>query len=213
MGKVRVAGFAVSIDGFGAGPDQSLEDPLGKRGGELHNWFYPTRTFRSMVGQDGGTEGTDDRVARATTEGFGAVILGRNMFGPIRGEWPDEAWKGWWGDNPPFHAPTFVLTHHARAPIVMEGGTSFHFVTDGIEAALARAKAAAGDLDVKISGGASTIRQYLLAGAIDEVRLALSPVVLGRGESLFAGIDLPGLGYRVTEVVQTELATHLALTR
>jgi len=213
MGKVRVAGFSVSIDGFGAGPDQSLEDPLGKRGGELHNWFYPTRTFRSMVGQDGGTEGTDDRVARATTEGFGAVILGRNMFGPIRGEWPDEAWKGWWGDNPPFHAPTFVLTHHARAPIVMEGGTSFHFVTDGIEAALARAKAAAGDLDVKISGGASTIRQYLLAGAIDEVRLALSPVVLGRGESLFAGIDLPGLGYRVTEVVQTELATHLALTR
>ena len=213
MGKVRVAGFAVSIDGFGAGPDQSLEDPLGKRGGELHNWFYPTRTFRSMVGQDGGTEGTDDRVARATTEGFGAVILGRNMFGPVRGEWPDEAWKGWWGDNPPFHAPTFVLTHHARAPIVMEGGTSFHFVTDGIEAALARAKAAAGDLDVKISGGASTIRQYLLAGAIDEVRLALSPVVLGRGESLFAGIDLPGLGYRVTEVVQTELATHLALTR
>jgi len=213
MGKVRVAGFAVSIDGFGAGPDQSLEDPLGKRGGELHNWFYPTRTFRSMVGQDGGTEGTDDRVARATTEGFGAVILGRNMFGPVRGEWPDEAWKGWWGDNPPFHAPTFVLTHHARAPIVMEGGTSFHFVTDGIEAALARAKAAAGDLDVKISGGASTIRQYLLAGAIDEVRLALSPVVLGRGESLFAGIDLPSLGYRVTEVVQTELATHLALTR
>ena len=213
MGKVRVAGFSVSIDGFGAGPDQSLEDPLGKRGGELHNWFYPTRTFRSMVGQDGGTEGTDDRVARATTEGFGAVILGRNMFGPIRGEWPDEAWKGWWGDNPPFHAPTFVLTHHARAPIVMEGGTSFHFVTDGIEAALARAKAAAGDLDVKISGGASTIRQYLLAGAIDEVRLALSPVVLGRGEFLFAGIDLPGLGYRVTEVVQTELATHLALTR
>jgi len=213
MGKVRVAGFAVSIDGFGAGPDQSLEDPLGKRGGELHNWFYPTRTFRSMVGQDGGTEGTDDRVARATTEGFGAVILGRNMFGPVRGEWPDEAWKGWWGDNPPFHAPTFVLTHHARAPIVMEGGTSFHFVTDGIEAALARAKAAAGDLDVKISGGVSTVRQYLLADAIDEMRLALSPVVLGRGESLFAGIDLPGLGYRVTEVVQTELATHLALTR
>ena len=213
MGKVRVAGFSVSIDGFGAGPDQSLEDPLGKRGGELHNWFYPTRTFRSMVGQDGGTEGTDDRVARATTEGFGAVILGRNMFGPVRGEWPDEAWKGWWGDNPPFHAPTFVLTHHARAPIVMEGGTSFHFVTDGIEAALARAKAAAGDLDVKISGGVSTVRQYLLADAIDEMRLALSPVVLGRGESLFAGIDLPGLGYRVTEVVQTELATHLALTR
>jgi dihydrofolate reductase len=210
MGKVRVAGFGVSIDGFGAGPDQSLEHPLGKRGEELHRWFYPTRTFRSMVGKDGGT---DDRFARASAEGFGAFILGRNMFGPIRGEWPDDAWKGWWGDNPPYHAPTFILTHHARAPIVMEGGTTFHFVTDGIEAALAQAKAAAGDLDVKIGGGVSTIRQYLLAGAIDELHLALSPVVLGRGESLFAGIDLPGLGYRVTEAVPTELATHLVLTR
>jgi dihydrofolate reductase len=210
MGKVRVAAFGVSIDGFGAGPDQSLEHPLGKRGGELHSWFYPTRTFRSMIGKDGGT---DDRFARAAAEGFGAFILGRNMFGPIRGEWPDDAWKGWWGDNPPYHAPTFILTHHARAPIVMEGGTTFHFVTDGIEAALAQAKAAAGDLDVKIGGGVSTIRQYLLAGAIDELHLAMSPVVLGRGESLFAGIDLPGLGYRVTEAVPTELATHLVLTR
>jgi len=213
MGAVRVAGFSVSIDGFGAGPDQSLEHPLGKRGMELHNWHFSTRTFRSTVGEDGGTEGTDDRFAAAAMKGFGAVILGRNMFGPIRGEWPDDAWKGWWGDNPPFHAPTFILTHHARAPIVMEGGTTFHFITDGIEAALARAKAAAGDLDVKINGGVSTIRQYLLAGAIDELQLALVPVVLGRGESLFAGIDLPGLGYRVTEVVPTELATHLALTR
>jgi dihydrofolate reductase len=163
-----------------------------------------------MVGEAGGT---DDRFARAAAEGFGAFILGRNMFGPIRGEWPDDAWKGWWGDDPPYHAPTFILTHHARAPIVMEGGTTFHFVTDGIEAALAQAQAAAGDLDVKIGGGVSTIRQYLLAGAIDELHLALSPVVLGRGESLFAGIDLPGLGYRVTEVVPTELATHLVLTR
>jgi dihydrofolate reductase len=213
MGKVRVAGFAVSIDGFGAGPDQSLEHPLGKRGPELMSWFFPTRTFRSMIGKDGGTDGTDDRFASAAMEGFGAFILGRNMFGPIRGEWPDDAWKGWWGDNPPYHAPTFILTHHARAPIVMEGGTTFHFVTDGIEAALAQAKAAAGDLDVKIGGGVSTIRQYLLAGAIDELHLALSPVVLGRGESLFAGIDLPGLGYRVTEAVPTELATHLVLTR
>ncbi len=155
MGKVRVMAFGVSIDGFGAGPDQSLEHPLGKRGGELMNWLYPTRAFRSMIGEDGGT---DDRFARAAAEGFGAFILGRNMFGPIRGEWPDDAWKGWWGDNPPYHAPTFILTHHARAPIVMEGGTTFHFVTDGIEAALAQAKAAAGDLDVKIGGGVSTIR-------------------------------------------------------
>jgi dihydrofolate reductase len=213
MGKVRVVGFSVSIDGFGAGADQSLEHPLGNRGRELHKWFYPTRSFRSMVGEDGGTEGTDDRFARATAEGFGAVILGRNMFGPIRGDWPDDTWKGWWGDNPPFHAPAFILTHHARAPIVMEGGTTFHFVTDGAEAALAQAKASAGDLDVKISGGVSTIRQYLLASAIDELHLALSPIVLGRGESLFAGIDLPSLGYRVSEVVSTELATHVALTR
>jgi dihydrofolate reductase len=210
MGKVRVAGFGVSIDGFGAGPDQSLEHPLGKGGPELHNWFYPTRAFRSMIGQEGGT---DDRFARAAMEGFGAFILGRNMFGPAGDDWGGPGWKGWWGDNPPYHAPTFILTHHARAPIVMEGGTTFHFVTDGIEAALARAKAAAGDLDVKIGGGVSTVRQYLLARAIDELHLALSPVLLGRGESLFAGIDLPGLGYRVTEAVPTELATHLVLTR
>lgn len=213
MGRVRVAGFAVSLDGFGAGPDQSLEDPLGKRGKELHDWYFPTRTFRSMIGQDGGTEGVDDRFARASMEGFGAFILGRNMFGPIRGEWPDEAWKGWWGANPPYHAPTFILTHHPRAPIVMEGGTTFHFVSDGIEAALARARTAAGGLDVKIGGGVATVRQYLQAGAIDELHLVLSPVVLGRGEPLFAGVDLPGLGYRVTEAVPTEAATHLVLTR
>ena len=188
----------------------SKERAPGQRGGELMNWFFPTRAFRSMVGKAGGT---DDRFADAAMEGFGAFILGRNMFGPIRGAWPDDAWKGWWGDNPPYHAPTCILTHHARAPIEMEGGTTFHFVTDGIEAALAQAKAAAGDLDVKIGGGVSTIRQYLLAGAIDELQLALSPVVLGRGESLFAGIDLPGLGYRVTETVPTELATHVVLTR
>jgi dihydrofolate reductase len=150
VGKVRVRGFAVSIDGFGAGPDQSLEHPLGKRGGELMNWFYPTRAFRSMIGQDGGT---DDRFARAAAEGFGAFILGRNMFGPAGDDWGGPDWKGWWGDNPSYHAPTFILTHHARAPIVMEGGTTFHFVTGGIEAALARAKAAAGDLDVKVGGG------------------------------------------------------------
>jgi len=210
MGKVRVAGFGVSIDGFGAGPDQSLDNPLGKRGQELMNWFYPTLAFRSMIGAEGGTE---DRFASAANEGFGAFILGRNMFGPAGDDWGGPDWKGWWGDNPPFHAPTFILTHHARASMVMEGGTTFHFVTDGIEAALAQAKAAAGDLDVKIGGGVSTVRQYLLAGAIDELHLALSPVVLGRGESLFAGIDLPGLGYRISEAVPTELATHLVLMR
>jgi dihydrofolate reductase len=210
MGKVCVRGFAVSIDGFGAGPDQSLEDPLGKGGRELHNWFYPTRTFRSIIGQEGGT---DDRFAQATAEGFGAFILGHNMFGPAGDNWGGPDWRGWWGNNPPFHAPTFILTHHARSPIVMEGGTTFHFVTAGIDAALAQAKAAAGDLNVKIGGGASTIRQYLLAGAIDELHLALSPVLLGRGESLFAGIDLPGLGYRVAEAVPTELATHVVLRR
>jgi dihydrofolate reductase len=210
MGKVRVAGFAVSIDGFGAGPDQGLEHPLGKRGGELHNWFYPTRAFRSMLGKDGGTY---DRFAQAAMEGFGAFILGRNMFGPAGDNWGGPDWKGWWGDNPPYHAPTFILTHHARAPIEMEGGTTFHFVTDGIEAALAKANAAAGDRDVKIGGGVATVRQYLGAKAIDELHLALSPVLLGRGESLFAGLDLPSLGYRVTEVVPTELATHIVLTR
>jgi dihydrofolate reductase len=213
MGKVRVAGFSVSIDGFGAGPDQSLENPLGKRGPELFQWYFPTRSFREMHGESGGETGPDNEFGRRAVAGFGAFILGRNMFGPIRGEWPDDAWKGWWGDNPPYHAPTFVLTRHARAPIVMEGGTTFQFVSDGIEAALARAKAAAGELDVKIGGGVSTVRQYLLAGAIDELHLAQSPVVLGQGESLFAGIDLPGLGFRVTETVRTERATHIVLTR
>ena len=210
MGKVRVRGFAVSTDGFGAGPDQSLEHPLGKGGSELHNWFYPTRAFRSMLGKDGGTE---DRFAEAAMEGFGAFILGRNMFGPVGDDWGGVDWKGWWGDNPPYHAPTFILTHHARAPIEMEGGTTFFFVTDGIESALAQAKAAAGGLDVKIGGGVATVRQYLLARAIDEMHLAMSPVFLGRGESMFEGIDLPSLGYRVTEVASTELATHLVLKR
>jgi dihydrofolate reductase len=210
MGRVRVAAFSVSIDGFGAGPEQSLEDPLGKRGRELHNWFYPTRAFREMIGQEGGTE---DRFAAAAMEGFGAFILGRNMFGASRGAWTDDGWKGWWGDNPPYHAPTFILTHHARPPIEMEGGTTFHFVTEGIEAALAQAKAAAGDRDVKIGGGVATVRQYLLAGAIDELHLAQAHVVLGQGENLFAGVDLPALGYRVAEAVPAELATHIVLTR
>ena len=213
MGKVRVAGFGVSIDGFGAGPDQGLDHPLGKRGQELMSWFFPTQTFQAMFGKVGETEGPSARFARASAEGFGAFILGRNMFGPAGDDWGGPDWKGWWGDDPPYHAPTFILTHQARAPIVMQGGTTFHFVTEGIEAALAQAKAAAGALDVKIGGGVSTVRQYLQAGAIDELHLAVSPVLLGRGESLFAGIDLPDLGYRVAETVPTPLAMHLVLTR
>src|SRR3569833_1296107 len=188
MAKVRVAGFAVSADGFGAGADQSLENPLGRGGQELFKWFFPTRAFRSMVGQEGGAE---DRFAQAAMKGFGAFILGRNMFGPIRGEWPDDAWKGWWGDNPPYHAPTFILTHHPHEPIEMEGGTTFIFVTGGIESALDQAKAVAGDRDVKIGGGVSTVRQYLPAGLVDEVHYAISPVFLGQGEKMFDGIDLP----------------------
>ena len=213
MGKVRVAGFAVSLDGFGAGPEQSLQDPLGKRGEELHEWFFPTKTFRAMLGQEGGSEGVDDDYARRSMDGFGAFILGRNMFGPVRGEWPDQSWKGWWGDNPPYHAPTFILTHYARDPIVMEGGTTFYFVTDGIETALEQAKAAAGDLDIKIGGGVSTVRQYLQAELIDELHFAFSPVMLGQGEAMFAGIDLPALGFTVTETAATELATHVVLSR
>jgi len=213
MAKVRVAGFSVSLDGFGAGPEQSLQDPLGKRGKELHGWAFPTKTFQTMFGKEGGSEGVDDDYARRSMDGFGAFILGRNMFGPVRGEWPDESWKGWWGDNPPYHAPTFILTHYARDPIVMEGGTTFYFVTDGIEAALEQARAAAGDLDVKIGGGVSTVRQYLQAGLIDELHFAFSPVMLGKGEAMFAGIDLPALGFSVTETAATDLATHIVLSR
>ena len=213
MGRVRVAAFSVSLDGFGAGSEQSLQDPLGKRGRELHNWFVGTKTVRAMFGKEGGSDGVDEKYAHRSMDGFGAFILGRNMFGPIRGEWPDGSWKGWWGDNPPYHAPTFILTHYPREPIVMEGGTTFHFVTDGIEAALERARAAAGDRDVKIGGGVSTVRQYLRAGLIDELHFALSPVVLGRGEAMFEGLDLPALGYSVTETASTELATHVVLGR
>lgn len=213
MAKVRVAGFAVSLDGYGAGPEQSLQDPLGKRGTELHRWFFGTKSFKAMFGQEGGSEGVDNDYAHRSMDGFGAFILGRNMFGPIRGEWPDESWKGWWGDNPPYHAPTYILTHHKRDPIVMEGGTTFYFVTDGIEAALEQAKAAAGGLDVKIGGGVSTVRQYLQAGLIDQLHFVFSPVMLGQGEAMFAGIDLPALGFSVTETAATELATHVVLSR
>jgi len=213
MGKVRVAGFSVSIDGFGAGIEQSLENPLGRRGQELHQWIFGTRAFKAMIGEGGGSDGVDEAYARRSMEGFGAFILGRNMFGPVRGAWPDDAWKGWWGDNPPYHAPTFVLTHYPRKSIVMEGGTVFHFVTDGIEAALREARKVAGGLDVKIGGGVSTVRQYLEAGVIDELHFAVSPVVLGRGEAMFAGIDLPSLGYRVVEHTATDDATHVVLRR
>ena len=213
MARVRVAGFSVSLDGFGAGPEQSLHDPLGKRGKELHNWFFGTKTFRSMFGDGGGSDGVDERFAHRSMDGFGAFILGRNMFGPVRGDWPDDSWKGWWGDNPPYHAPTFILTHHPRAPIVMEGGTTFHFVTDGIHAALDRAREAAGAQDVKVGGGVSTVRPYLQAGLIDDLHVAFSPVLLGRGEALFAGLDLPALGYRVVESTPTELATHVVFGR
>lgn len=212
MGKVRVAGFTVSLDGFGAGPEQGLANPLGQGGEDLHQWMFPTRFFRTMVGKDGGTESVDDRFARDAMTGFGAYILGRNMFGPAGDDWGGPDWKGWWGDNPPYHAPTFILTHHPRAPIEMEGGTTFHFVTD-LQSALDQAKAAAGDLDVKIGGGVSTVRQYLLAGVVDELHLVVSPMLLGQGENLFAGVDLPGLGYRVTETVPTEAATHIILSR
>lgn len=212
-GVVRVGGFSVSVDGFGAGPEQSLKDPLGRRGAELHEWVFGTKSFRAMVGQPGGSEGTDEKYAHRGMDGFGAFILGRNMFGPIRGEWPDDTWKGWWGPNPPYHAPTFILTHHARAPIEMEGGTTFHFVTDGIHAALERAHEAAGGKDVKIGGGVSTVRQYLQAGLIDELHYAVSPVVLGRGEAMFHGIDLPALGFTVAEKAMTEHAMHVVLRR
>jgi dihydrofolate reductase len=213
MGKVRAAGFSVSLDGYGAGPEQSLENPLGKRGTELHQWFFGTKTFQSMFGNGGGLEGIDEDYARRSMEGFGAFILGRNMFGPVRGEWPNDCWKGWWGDNPPYHAPTFILTHQPRDPIVMEGGTTFIFVTDGIGAALDLARAAAGDRDVKIGGGVATLRQYLKANLVDEVHFVFSPVMLGSGEAMFEGIDLPALGFAITERAPTELATHVVLSR
>ncbi|MER8366643.1 MULTISPECIES: dihydrofolate reductase family protein [unclassified Mesorhizobium] len=214
MSKLRVKAFTLSIDGFGAGPDQDLKNPLGIGGEALHEWMFGTRTFRKMVlGKDGGTTDTDEAFAARSFENVGAWILGRNMFGPIRGEWPDDSWKGWWGDNPPYHVPVFVLTHHAREPIVMEGGTTFHFVTDGIHSALEKAKAVADGKDVRLGGGVATIRQYLQEKLIDEMHLAISPVLLGAGESLFAGIDMPKLGYRCSEQVATPKATHVIIER
>jgi len=213
MPKVRVAGFGVTLDGFSAGTEQSLSDPLGKRGTEIFQWFFHTKSFRTMHGQEGGSTDVDDEFAHQAMDNFGAFILGRNMFGPVRGPWQGNAWKGWWGDNPPYHAPTFVLTHYEHEPIVMEGGTTFHFVTGGIEEALALAQKAAGDKDVKIGGGVSTVRQYLRAGLIDSLHLALVPVLLGQGERLFADLDLRALGFSVTSSRATEFATHIMLEK
>jgi dihydrofolate reductase len=214
MPKLRVNAFSISADGFGAGPDQSMENPLGVGGERLHEWFLPTRTFQKMVmGRDRGTTGPDDQFARRSFERVGAWIMGRNMFAPSRGPWPDDGWKGWWGDNPPYHVPVFVLTHHAHAPLEMEGGTVFHFVTEGAQAALEQARAAANGADIRIGGGVATIREYLIAGEVDEMHLAVSPVLLGRGEALLAGIDLPAQGFSVKERMLTDAAMHLLVAR
>jgi dihydrofolate reductase len=211
--RLRVHSFAVSLDGFAAGPRQDLEHPLGVNGADLMQWFFHTRTWRQMQGMDGGETGVDDSVAASAFDNIGAWILGRNMFGPVRGPWPDESWRGWWGEEPPYHVPAFVLTHHPRAPLPMQGGTTFYFVTGGIEEALARARDAAGGKDVRIGGGAATVRQYLQAGLIDEMRLAVSPVLLGSGEPLFAGLDLRALGYACADSVAGERATHVTVRR
>jgi dihydrofolate reductase len=209
MSRLRVNCLSMSLDGYAAGPDQSLQNPLGVGGMALHEWVFGTRTFQQMHGGggDGGSTGVDDQFAARGMAGLGAWILGRNMFGPVRGPWPDEAWKGWWGDNPPYHVPVFVLTHHARAPIAMDGGTTFHFVTGGIHAALQQAR------DIRVGGGPATIRQYLQARLIDEMHVAVAPVLLGAGEPLFGNLDASRLGYRCTEHVPTAAATHVVLTR
>jgi dihydrofolate reductase len=213
MSRLRVQSFSISLDGYGAGPDQALERPLGVGGMALHDWAFTTRTFRQMFGDQGGATGIDNDFAARGFRNIGAWILGRNMFGPVRGPWPDESWKGWWGEDPPYHTPVFVLTHHPRASITMSGGTIFHFVTDGIHAALEQARAAAGPLDVRLGGGVATVREYLAAGLIDEMHLAIAPVLLGSGEHLLAGLDLPRLGYHRTEHVPTPNATHFVVTR
>ncbi|MBV6492930.1 MAG: hypothetical protein LDLANPLL_00935 [Turneriella sp.] len=215
MQKVKIAAFSVSLDGFSAGPKQSLENPLGERGGEIMNWVFPTRFFQKMHGDgsDNGTTGIDNSFAEKSFENVGAWILGRNMFGPIRGTWPDESWRGWWGENPPYHVPVFVLTHHARKPLEMQGGTTFYFVTEGIEAALEKAKTAAQGKDIRIGGGAQTVRQYLQKALVDEMHLAYAPVFLGEGENLLAGINLTKLGFTYVEHTQGESALHVVLKK
>jgi dihydrofolate reductase len=213
MPKLRVHAFSISLDGYGAGPKQDRDDPLGVGGEALHEWVVATRTFRQMSGKEGGTTGVDDDFAARGFNNIGAWIMGRNMFGPVRGPWPDDTWKGWWGDNPPYHCSVFVLTNHPRTSITMEGGTTFHFVTDGIHAALKRAVEAAGDRDIRLGGGVAAIQQYLRAGLVDEMHLAIAPILLGSGEHLFAGIDAAKLGYRCTQHVPTTNATHIVLTK
>lgn len=213
MSKLRVHVIGVSLDGFLAGPSQDREHPLGVGGEALHQWFFATRTFKRVSGQEGGAAGVDDDFAGRGFAGVGASIMGRNMFGPIRGPWPDESWRGWWGETPPFRVPVFVLTHQERVPLQMPGGTTFHFVTRGIHEALARAREAAGSLDVLLGGGAATIRQYLAASLVDELHLAIAPAILGTGEPLFAGLDLPRLGYRVAEHATGASVLHVVLRR
>jgi dihydrofolate reductase len=213
MSKLRVHSFTLSVDGYGAGPDQSRDAPLGKGGPALHEWMFATRTGRRMFGQEGGETGVDDDFAARGFDNVGAWIIGRNMFGPVRGPWPDESWRGWWGENPPYHTAVFVLTHYPRAPLEMAGGTTFRFVTDGIESALRQARSAAREKEVRLGGGVSTVRQYLTAGLIDELHLAISPVLLGAGEALFTGLDLPRLGYRCARVVAGARATHVVLAK
>jgi dihydrofolate reductase len=213
MPKLRVSCFAVSIDGYAAGPNQDIDNPLGVRGPELMEWYFNTSSWRKMHGLPEGEAGVDNRIADEGMAGIGAWILGRNMFGPVRGPWPDESWKGWWGEEPPYHVPTFVLTHHARSPIPMKGGTTFHFVTDGIHSALKQARAAAGDKDIRVGGGVSTIRQFLREGLIDELHFAMRPVLLGEGEHLLHDLDLRALGYECYKSVAGERATHVYLRK
>jgi dihydrofolate reductase len=213
MSKVRVHNFGVSLDGFGAGPNQDLEHPLGVGGSAIFEWFFNTRVFCAMHGKEGGETGVDNDMAQAGFDNVGAWIIGRNMFGPVRGPWPDENWKGWWGDTPPYHTPAFILTHHPRPPLTMDGGTTFHFITDGIQAALARALDAANGKDVHIGGGVATIRQYLRAGLIDEMHLVYSPVLLGSGENLLEGINLPSLGYELIQRTSTARALHVTIAK
>lgn len=213
MSKLRVESFSISIDGFSAGPNQSLDDPLGVGGLALHNWAFPTETFQQMLGNDGGTTGTDNDFASRGFNNIGAWIIGRNMFGPVRGPWPDNSWKGWWGVNPPYHVPVFVLTHHPRESITMEGGTTFHFITEGIVSALEQAKETANGMDIRIGGGVATVRQYLRARLVDEMHLAIAPIFLGTGEKLFSDINLPELGYQCVQRACTDNATHIVLRK
>ena len=213
MPKLRVHNFAISVDGYGAGPSQSLDNPLGAGGQRLHEWVFATRYGRRMIGEEGGEEGIDERFLVAGDTGIGATIMGRNMFGPVRGPWPDEEWKGWWGDDPPYHHPVFVLTRHSRPPLMMQGGTTFNFVTDGIEAALSRAFEAAAGADVRLGGGVATIQQYLRAGLIDELHLAIVPIFLGGGERLFDGLDGGPVGYENVEMVSSASVTHVRFLR